>query len=201
MSLRMKAFSDELLKIAKDAETKPASLGKQEIKGIKRDIELWNKLRGSSPIKIKVEAKADRYGGGYFDQVAKEIGISRKDYETLAHELGHAELDKRLWGKIVQHPIARGAFPWTPVAGAIGGVLLSKGKKMGMLLPLATATPTLISEGMASSKGSKLLRDIGATKKEVDKYKKEMGGAFGTYFSSVPMAAIAAAMAHSVATQ
>jgi len=198
--IHVQSFSDELLKIAKDAETKPA-IGKQEIKGIRRDIELWNKLRGSTPIKIQVDAKADKYGGGYFDQIAKEIGISRKDYETLAHELGHAEMDKRLWGRIIQHPISRGVFPWTPVAGALGGVLLSKGKKMGLLLPLATATPTLISEGMATSKGSKLLKDIGATKKEVDKYKKEMDGAFGSYSASIPMAAMAAMLAHSIASQ
>ena len=195
-SAAFNGFSSEILKIAK--EKKP-SLGKTEMKSIKRDIQLFNKLRGSSPVKIKVEAKADRYGGGYFDQIAKEIGLSRKDYETLAHELGHAELDKRLWGKIVQSPVARGFFPWTPVAGALGGVLLSRGKKLGLLLPVATATPTLISEVGASAKGKKLLKDVGATKKELEKYKKEMKGAFGTYAASIPMAAIAALMGNAVA--
>ena len=194
-----KGFSSEILKIAKETKKK-SPLGKQEMKSIKRDIELFNKLRGSSPLKITVEAKADRYGGGYFDQIAKEIGLSRKDYATLAHELGHAELDKRLWGKLVQNPIARGAFPWTPVAGALGGVLLSKGKKLGLLLPVATVAPTLISEGAASAKGKKLLKDVGATKKELEEYKKEMGMAFGTYSASVPMAAIAAVMGHRAAT-
>lgn len=71
---------------------------------------------------------------------------------------------------------------------------------MGLMLPLVTAAPTLISEGMASSKGAKLLKDLGAKKDELEKYKKEMAGAFGTYFSSIPMAAIAAAITHSVAT-
>lgn len=192
-------FGSEILKLAKETKKKP-TLDKQEMKSIKRDIQLFNKLRGTTPIKIEIGAKADRYGGGYFDQIAKEIGLSRKDYETLAHEMGHAELDKRFWGKIVQNPVARGAFPWTPVAGALGGVLASRGKKLGLLLPVATVVPTLISEGAASSKGKRLLREVGATEKELGEYQKEMGEAFGTYFASVPMAAVAAALGHKAAT-
>jgi hypothetical protein len=126
------SFNDELLKIAKETR----ALTDKELKEIEREVELWDKLRGVSPVKIKIDVKkAKEHGGGYFDQVAKTIGVSRKDYESLAHELGHAELDKRIWGKALQHPVAVGAFDWTPIAGALGGVLLAKGKKMGLTWP------------------------------------------------------------------
>lgn len=177
------SFNEELLKIAK----KENRLGKEELKTIEREVELWNKLRGSSPVEIKVdEDKSKEYGGGYFDQMAKTIGVSRNDYESLAHELGHAELDKKLWGRMLQHPVPVNAFEWTPIAGALGGVLVSKGKSVGLLLPALTAGPTLITEHLATRKGAKKLEEVGATKKEIEKFRKNLKDSYGTYLSIGP---------------
>lgn len=189
------SFSRELRKIAAKSEVP----SKVEIKQLKRDLKLWNKLRGASPVKIKIDPDAAIHGGGYFDQQAKEIGLSSKDYEALAHELGHAELDKKLIGRFLQGSTARGLFGWTPVAGALAGASLARGKKLGLLLPVITAAPTLVSEHWATRKGAKLLEDAGATKEEIEKYRKTLRSSLGTYGASVPAAAIAGVLGHSVA--
>lgn len=192
------AFGDELSKIA--AAKPKKEISKAEVKQLQRDIDLWNKLRGSSPVKIRIDRDADMHGGGYFDQQAKEIGLSSKDYETLAHELGHAELDKKILGRFLQGPTARGLFDWTPVAGAIAGAGLARGKKLPLLLPLLTAAPTLISEHWATRRGGGRLEAAGATKEEVDKYRKALRSSLGTYGSMAPIAILAGLMGHAVAS-
>jgi len=194
----MRSFGNELSKIAA-AKSKKA-IPKVEVKQLKRDLELWNKLRGASPVKIRIDRDADLHGGGYFDQQAKEIGLSSKDYETLAHELGHAELDKKIIGRVLQGPTARGLFDWTPVAGAIAGAGLARGKKLPLLLPFLTAAPTLISEHWATVRGSGRLESAGATKKEVDMYRKALGSSLGTYGSTIPTTGMAALMGAAVAS-
>ena len=183
------SFATEISKIAaKQQETLP----KADIKEIKREVELWNKLRAMEPkVKIKIDRDAEAYGGAYFDQQAKMIGLTRKDYESLAHELGHVEMDKKFLGRLMQHPISRSAFEATPIAAILGGVLLAKGKKLGLLLPIATATPTLLSEWLVTRKGGKKLELVGASKKEIDKYKKNLKASFKTYSSVIPKALLA----------
>ena len=197
-STSMRSFGNELSKIA--AAKSKKGISKAEIKQLKRDLELWNKLRGASPVKIKIDRDADLHGGGYFDQQAKEIGLSSKDYETLAHELGHAELDKKIIGRLLQGPTARGLFDWTPVAGALAGAGLATGKKLPLLLPLLTMGPTLISEHWATSKGGKSLKAVGGTKKEIEKYRKNLRSSLGSYGATAPVAALAGIMGHIAAS-
>jgi len=178
------SFISEISKIA----AKQPSL-KAELKEIKRDVELWNKLRAAEPkVKIKIDRAAEAHGGAYFDQQAKMIGLTRKDYESLAHELGHAEMDKKFLGRLLQHPTGRYAFEQTGKAAILGGVLAARGKKWGLLLPVATAAPTLLSEWLATRKGGKKLKLVGASKKEVEKYRKNLKDSFSTYASIIPEA-------------
>ena len=192
------SFGDELSKIA--AAKPKKDIPKVEVKQLKRDLELWNKLRGASPVKIKIDRDADSYGGGYFDQQAKEIGLSSKDYETLAHELGHAELDKKIIGRLLQGPTARGLFDWTPVAGALAGAGLATGKKLPLLLPLLTMGPTLVSEHWATRKGAKRLKAAGGSKKEVEKYRDNLRSSLGSYGATAPVAALAGILGHAAAS-
>ena len=173
------AFSDELKKIAEDKQP----LREKDLDLIKRELELWNKLRDASPVKVKKDRMADLHGGAYFDQQAKEIGLSRKDYESLAHEIGHAELDKKLLGQMLQSPATRYAFGLTPLAGAVAGVLLARGKKKGLLLPVATAVPTIVSEMWATRKGRNKLQEVGATPQETGRYSKNLRGSLVSYFA------------------
>lgn len=193
-SASMNSFGSELSKIA---EKKPEKeLSKKDLKQIQRGIELWNLLRKKSPVKVKIDRLADLHGGGYFDQAAKEIGMSSKDHETLAHELGHVDLDKNLIGRLLQHQIARGIFGLTPLMGAIAGASLARGRKLPLLIPVATAAPTLISERWATGKGGKRLKDAGASKKELEKYYSALSKSFSTYGATIPITLAAGLMGH-----
>ena len=172
------AFRSELKKIA---AAKP-SFQEEDVASLKRDVEMWKKMRKASPVKVKKDRMADLHGGAYFDQQAKEIGLARNDYESLAHEIGHAELDQKIVGRILQHPKARALFNMTPLAGAAAGVLMAKGHKAGMLLPIATAAPTIASEIWATHKGGKKLKEQGATPEEVKRYKKGLRQSLVSYF-------------------
>lgn len=164
--------SDELQKIA--AEQIPLAQAEKKI---------FNALMQNAPVKVRITEDAAQYGGGYFDQVKKEVGLSDKDYRVLAHELGHAEIDKNLLGRIIQSRTMRlVSGPLGNALSAIGaGFLMAKGKKWGVLLPTAVALPTLLSEGVASYKGSNLLKEHGATDEQRRDYRNLALKMFGTY--------------------
>lgn len=191
------AFRSELKKIA---EAMPSIKG-EDVVAIKREVELWNKMRNASPVKVKRDRMADLHGGAYFDQQAKEIGMARNDYESLAHEIGHAELDKKLLGRLLQHPKARSLFNMTPLAGAAAGVLAARGRKAGLLLPIATAAPTIASEMWATSRGGKKLKEHGATPEEVKRYKSGLRKSLVSYFGPPSEAAAAGALTYLLASQ
>jgi HAMP domain-containing protein len=190
------AFRNELTKIAAKEDQ---VISDKDVKSIKRELELWNKLRKVSPVKVKKDRMAVIHGGAYFDQQAKEIGLSKKDYESLAHEIGHAELDKKILGRILQHPTARAAMGLTPLAGAAAGALAARGRKLGLLLPVATAAPTVASEMWATSRGKKKLKEIGATDKEIERYKKNLRKSFGSYLGPPVEAAATGGMTYLIA--
>lgn len=197
-STSIQAFSNELKKIAAtDADGQ--LITEKDVQTIKREVELWNKLRKASPVKVRQDRMADLHGGAYFDQQAKEIGLSKKDYESLAHEIGHAELDKKLIGRMLQHPAARTAFGFTPVAGAIAGAMAGRGNKKGLLLPLATAAPTIASEMWATHKGKKQLQAQGATPEEVRRYRKNLRDSLISYFGPPVEGAGAGALTYLIA--
>lgn len=168
------SFSDELQKLA--AKEKVIPLAKAEKK-------IFNALMQNAPVKVRILPEAAAYGGGYFDQVNKEIGLSEKNYQILAHEIGHAEIDKHLLGRIIQSRavrLASGAMG-NALSGLGAGILMAKGKKWGVLLPTAIALPTLLSEGVASYKGNKLLKEHGATDEQQRDYRNLALKMFGTY--------------------
>jgi hypothetical protein len=167
------SFSDELHKIAAEGKV-PLS---------KAEAKIFTALMKGSPVKVRITPDAAQFGGGYFDQVKKEIGISEKNYQTLAHEIGHAQIDKHILGQLIQSRAARVASGIVPgvLAGIGAGLLMAKGKKWGLLLPAALAAPTVLSEMMASHKGSKLLDETGATAEQKESYRDRMRQGLGTY--------------------
>lgn len=160
------SFSAEMSKIAADGKLPLA----------KAEARIFHALLKGSPVKVRITPDAAQFGGGYFDQVNKEIGISEKNYETLAHEVGHAYVDQHVLGRIIQSRAARlasGAVSGT-LAGIGAGLLMAKGKKWGLLLPAALAAPTVLSEALASHKGGKLLEEHGATEEQQESYRQRM---------------------------
>ena len=135
------------------------------------------------------------YGGGYFDQVNKEIGLSEESYMVLAHELGHAHLDQSLLGRIMQHPSVRilGSPLLSTISGLGAGLLMAKGKGWGILLPTALSAPTLLSEYLATKIGGKKLEELGASEEHQKEYRSFMRPAFLSYLVSPVLSTLVAA--------
>lgn len=160
------SFSDEMGKIATDGKLPLA----------KAEARIFHALLKGSPVKVRITSEAAQFGGGYFDQVNKEIGISEKNYEALAHEVGHAHVDQHILGRLLQSRASRlmsGLVP-SVLAGVGAGLLMAKGKKWGLLLPAALSAPTLLSEALASHKGGKLLEEHGASEEQQENYRQKM---------------------------
>jgi hypothetical protein len=167
------AFSEELLKISA-----PAKVSIQAAAG-----RIYRKLSRGSPVKIRITKDADIGGGGYFDWGKEEIGMSRKDYEVLAHELGHVQIHENVLGRLIQNLPARISHATSGLSGIPASMLMAKGSNWGILLPAALAAPTLLSEAIASVKGDSLLQEAKATKEQQGQYRKRMLRAYGTYLS------------------
>jgi hypothetical protein len=170
-ALTYRAFAVELLKIA-EAQKKPIS---------KADAMIYRALVKGAPVKIKVTEEAKDYGGGYFDQDTKTIGLDKKDFSVLAHELGHAELDKHVLGRLLQSRLVRLAYMSSGLASVGAGILMAKGKKWGLLLPALAVAPTLASEALATSKGRKLLSELKAGKRQLQKFENSVEEGMASY--------------------
>lgn len=169
------SFTDEVVKMAQERSKKvPLS---------DADHHLYQAIEKGSPVKVLVTHEADHYGGGFFDQEKKEIGLSEKKFETLAHEVGHAHLDEHLLGRLIQHQTVRGAA--SLIAGALAGigagVLMAKGKRWGLLLPAALSAPTILSEVLATRHGGQRLDEAGATEEQKGRYHGQMREGLKTY--------------------
>ncbi len=124
-----------------------------------------------------------------------------KNADVLSHELGHSIYTRsgRKGGiigktahKIYHSPIGKGIGIVNVVNGFDSGVKAEKAKLEGkreskfnrarsIAVPLALSAPMLISEGAASVKGLKLLKQSGASKKLMNEAKKNLATAYGTY--------------------
>ena len=128
-------------------------------------------------------------GHGWYSPSEKLITLGNKgsddEIPSLAHELGHVELNQGVVGRVIQSPLARGAAgdAWM-IGGMIGAVAegslarriaLSGGVAAAMQLPLLTG------EAVASIKGHKMLAEYGAPRELLDLHRKLMLKGFGTY--------------------
>lgn len=124
-----------------------------------------------------------------------------KNASALSHELGHSIYSKpgRKGGiigktahKIYHSPVGNGIGIVNVVNGFNSGVKAEKAKLEGkkesklnrarsIAVPLALSAPMLISEGAASVKGLKLLKQSGASKKLMQESKRQLATAFGSY--------------------
>lgn len=145
------------------------------------NVEELSKL---SPVPVRTDPRAERYGGGYF--AGDHIGVTENpNINTLAHEIGHAQLNKSLFGKIIQSKLSRGAHSLGPLAALfMGPNVQGKGAPRALkalLIGLGLSAPTLLSEGMSSYKGYKNLQNAGATDDELKTYTRDLIGPQSTY--------------------
>lgn len=169
--------------------------------------EVYSKLEKLAKEKGVMAIKDLPTGGPAFSPKAKMISMAgSRSVASLAHELGHADyhLNKDS-GKIGR--AAHKAYVKTGgsrlnvkrlqprlavVAGAMSGERAAKleaeGKKQSKLerhadwaIPAVLSAPVLVSEGLASRKGLKFLKNSGASKELRKAARKELVGAWGTY--------------------
>lgn len=169
--------------------------------------EVYSKLEKLAKKKGVVAIKDLPTGGPGFSSKAKMISMAgSRNVASLAHELGHADyhLNKDS-GKIGR--AAHKAYVKTggsrlnvkrlqprlaAVAGAMSGERAAKleaeGKKQSKLerhadwaIPAVLSAPVLVSEGLASRKGLKFLKNSGASKELRKAARKDLVGAWGTY--------------------
>ena len=189
----------------------------------KRLVQLVRKLREELPeeLTVRIEPRNKKlmqlWGGGVYGD-AKEIAqaLKRKDLgggkmvmlmraddpSTLAHELGHAQFDKGLVGRVLQNPHVRGigsalGASMGPLAGLVVGSATGSrlaGAAAGAITPFIGRAPVLIGEAVASKKAIDSLRRAGMNEKEIDAAKRDLGKALLTYMRSPVKAAVLGAM-------
>lgn len=127
-----------------------------------------------------------------------------------SHELGHRhyfkEKDAGTIGKLAHkaylvpnvmrqfHGVGAASFANGYLSGRHAAKLEKEGKEesklhrlSGFVVPGAAAAATLTAEGLASKKGIQLLKKSGASKEVIDRAKKELPKAWGTYASQSGM--------------
>lgn len=122
-------------------------------------------------------AAAESGGGGLYRPETKtvEVSASRMKGEdavpVLSHELGHAEFDQSMLGRLVQSPLARAA---SGVSVSIGMMIaLSAEGSLARRLAMSTGVvaagqiPLLTGEGMAWYKGHEMMKEHGATPEQL----------------------------------
>lgn len=149
----------------------------------KRERELYARVKKESPVDVKKTDDAKEYGGGFYDTIENNIGISDHRFDSLAHEIGHAKNHQTIWGKLIQSVPANLAYSAAPIAGAVAGYALAQGKKWPALIPVAAVTPILLAEALATSTGAKVLKKVRAKPEEVEKYRANLRTAFSTYLA------------------
>lgn len=117
------------------------------------------------------------------------IGKNRRTAALLAHELGHASIDKKLIGSLLQTPAA-----FYKNVGALGGLAAGlhgglkdneKSQKAAIILPIVGAAPQLLSEAGATALGFHRLQQAGASKKQLVSAARQLGPAFLGYVAGV----------------
>jgi hypothetical protein len=100
--------------------------------------------------------------------------VDRRAFNDLAHEIGHAELQQTLPGKLLQNPVTRGIYFTSTAPTIFHGAFASPHSLphqrllRSALFNAILAGPTLASEGIASYKGYQKLKELGASSRQLN---------------------------------
>lgn len=104
--------------------------------------------------------------------------------EATAHEIGHAFNDMKLWSKVLQGRVVSSISKADLVTMVSSFVLSLFGKEsLSVLVPLIVKSPLLTTEFTASKIGLDLLKKAGATEEQINRSRKALASAWGTYLS------------------
>lgn len=165
------------------------------------DAALVEHLTKNSPVPIE-RPDYPVLGGAHFSPGSHSIGgagaggpayphvkVPRdmKNPAVLAHELGHAGIDKNRLGHMIQNPLTMvAASKAAPIASSVGGFASGfsddkRVRRAGILAPLALQAPMLAYEAGASLAGLNRLRRGGANLGQLANAGKLLLPAYGTY--------------------
>lgn len=212
---QLAALKDEFSKIAEEnkktrnvgagigtalgSEVVPAAAGqiyKKEIAKVAPDRpELTGAIAKMSPAPIH-EAKANVFAGDFkmSRKIVKNMGLvpgavhvtPGAGAATLAHEIGHAKIDKSRFGRLLQNPITGNLGHHAPTLGLISGLATggsddARVRKAGVIAPALATLPRLAYEGGATISALRDLKRGKATPAELSGARARLGKAFGTY--------------------
>lgn len=149
------------------------------------DVALSRRLIQASPVPVTGD-DGPAFHLPLFRPKEHRIGIPQGKYvapEVMAHEMGHALNHRSLLGKAVQNPFAAAGYYTAPIMGIGYGLLPEEDMSTPAAMAATTATtiPLLASEAAASIRADHLMKEHGATAKQLSKGRKNLAKAFGTY--------------------
>ena len=106
--------------------------------------------------------------------------------EALAHELGHFFIDyNKGFMKTLQSNIVISLISKSDLVSTVSSFALSLFGKdsLSVIVPLIVKSPLLVTEFTASKVGLDLLKKAGATEEQINRSKKNLASAWGTYLS------------------
>jgi len=137
----------------------------------------------------------------YFHPGRNLIVSNRAAPEIMGHELGHKWVQEKVpnFLRVVSHPlITRAVLPFLGTAAGLSLAASDPESIQSQAAPLAAVagwTPTLADEAAASIKSLKALKQMGFTSKDLWKFRKNLGLAFGTYGAATLASALLPLMA------
>jgi hypothetical protein len=123
-------------------------------------------------------------GGGTYerDRSGRRITLDQSLQGTssgnavLAHELGHAEFDKSVLGRIAHNPELRGAASLAPLIGMVIAMVadgnVARKAALSVAGVAASQVPLLTGEGVAWAKGHRTMKERGATPEQMQDYRR-----------------------------
>lgn len=202
------SFLDELEKIAKELPEKrvPTTYEGEKFLLLAKEknlppliMRLLKKTPAGVTVTIDPEYKKNTADpkhrpNGFYLFSGDRIHLTSLNHDTLAHEMGHARNADELAGKLFQNKTLYPLFHLAPAAGLLGGIAANIPhpvvRAISIGAPFLLTAPALTSEAKASLNGHKILSEVGATKKQLEDYRSEMLGAFGSYARVVPSTAL-----------
>lgn len=128
------------------------------------------------------------------------LGKDTRSPAILAHELGHVDVHSSRAGRAIQSMPARLLGVGSPGIGLLSGGLSGmsddpRAHALGLAAPAIAAAPMLASEGLASIKAVRHLRNAGASGAQMGRAAKALLPAFGTYATHAGLGVANAAVA------
>jgi hypothetical protein len=146
------------------------------------------KMIKKTPVGVTVTIDADykkndrsktHLPNGFYTLQGDRIHLTTTDPHVLAHELGHARNDEEALGRIIQSRYLYPLMNIGPLAGYVGGAALREAKHpvakaIAIGVPFLLTLPGMAAEAKASINGHHILRELGASEKELEKYRAKM---------------------------